>query len=198
MWPIRVQRNAITYIWKLQTPNSLTDGHVGKKAFTHQIHCKKHSIQIFSDANLACNIYTDHWHLVKMLSSENALRKTWSWHQVTMSWSWCFWTTKGKNTDGFIWFSREGSSREKFIVWSRSRSCITIAFVHISECRRRMLSFCWQSGGHVWGGSILLSVCSKITIFCFCLSYEYLLPNAGLTGQFCLFAFRKSSSVRKK
>lgn len=149
-----------------------------------------------------------------MLSSKNALRKTWSWHQVTMSWSTCFWTTKGRNTDsGFIWFSREGSSQEKFIVWSKSRSCITIAFVHISECWRRMLSFCWQSGGHVWGGRESFQTADwpgaascclyaakyyYLTIFCFCLSYEYLLPNAVVSLVSSVYLHSENRALSEK
>lgn len=47
--------------------------------------------------------------------------------------------------------SQEKAEQGEFHGW-RSWSCITTAFIHISECRRGSLSSCWQSSVHIWGG----------------------------------------------
>lgn len=105
----------------------------------------------------------------------------------------------------FLWkilqFSQE-RSRENFLVWSRSWSCIATTFVHIKGCQWGNLSFCWQIWNHIWEdieiileswltwSSISLCVWDKLVGFyiffyysyiqywCTCTLSAYISPNA--------------------
>lgn len=52
--------------------------------------------------------------LWKIHAQTNAQRKNWSWYQVMMSWSWCFYKEKEETDSRFIHFSQEfhGSIQE--------------------------------------------------------------------------------------
>lgn len=77
--------------------------------------------------------------------------------KITMRLSWCFWTRKIRNRDsGFMQFSRELSSRESFMNWSRGWSFITYFRMSVEQFELALLLRSERTS-HIWRGREIIS-----------------------------------------